>query len=188
MRNWYWKPMLGAGLLLTGLYALNPLNTATLDPRARLLGLTTYSIPSRSMAPTLEVGDYIAVSTAAYGFSEPKRGDVVVFNAPNSQGINYVKRITALPGDRVAINHSQLLINGLPVTEPYLNPDQSHATAQTTEMPERVIADGELFVLGDNRNNSNDSRFFGTVPRASLIGRVMGIWYSGEMGRIGVID
>lgn len=64
MRNWYWKPMLGAGLLLTGLYALNPFNTATLDPRARLLGLTTYSIPSRSMAPTLEVGDYIAASTA----------------------------------------------------------------------------------------------------------------------------
>lgn len=77
MRNWYWKPMLGAGLLLTGLYALNPLNTATLDPRARLLGLTTYSIPSRSMAPTLDAGDYIAVSTAAYGFSEPQRGDVV---------------------------------------------------------------------------------------------------------------
>ena len=68
--------MLGAGLLLTGLYALNPFNTATLDPRARLLGLTTYSIPSRSMTPTLEVGDNIAVNTAAYGFSEPQRGDV----------------------------------------------------------------------------------------------------------------
>jgi signal peptidase I len=172
MRIGFWKLFTAFGLLLAAVYLLNPFGIPSLDPRARLLGLVSYSMPSNSMAPTLKRGDFIVVSVWTYALGEPQRGDLAVFEAPHTPKVNYVKRVMGLPGDRVAMRDGQLFINGQALAEPYLNPDQSHATPDSLNMEERLVPEGEFFMLGDNRHNSNDSRYWGMVERDKLIGRV----------------
>lgn len=135
-------------------------------------------IPSGAMEPTLKVGDRILINKTAYLATTPQRGDIVTFVAPeaavsvclagaNSGSTNtvFIKRIVGLPGEQVEIRNQQVLINGQPIEEPYIlaKPDYQYG-------PKTVLANS-YFVLGDSRNNSCDSHYWGFVPKANITGK-----------------
>lgn len=165
-----------------------------------------FQIPSGSMLPTLEVGDFILVNKFAYGLrlpvagnkviaiDDPERGDVMVFKFPEDGKTNYIKRVIGLPGDHIRYRDKTLFINGeqvptefvasLPPVElrrEYLT-DASHEIFLTMGRRngagegEWVIPDDQYFVMGDNRDNSNDSRFWGMVPDELVVGKAFAIW------------
>lgn len=125
-----------------------------------------FRIPSESMSPTLEVGDSVLAAKFAYRVADPERGDLAVFNGPDGTTI---KRVVALPGDTVAVRDGVLVVNGEPKREPYVD---YNLTDSSFFGPERVPA-GHVFVMGDNRSNSRDSRAFGPVPEEDLTGKVL---------------
>jgi len=142
----------------------------------------------------------------------PKRGDIVVFRFPKDPTLDYIKRVIGLPGDRIGYYHKQVFINGVPVAqvsngryaggtqgesmtgEGLLTeelPGVSHQILVRTDDPsiregEFVVPNGQYFVMGDNRDNSNDSRFWGAVPEANLVGRAFFIWMSWDSSKPGV--
>jgi signal peptidase I len=187
----------------------------------RAFVVEAFQIPSGSMIPTLEVGDHIFVSKFSYGlsipftdtkilqYSQPERGDVIVFKFPQDHSTDYIKRVVGLPGDTVEVRQGQLYINGnqilrqrLPVRCHYSEisnagvPDDHdcehwietlgnrvHDTIlepshPAPDHPRMVIAPGEVFVMGDNRDNSYDSRKWGTVKMNLIKGRALIIWWS----------
>ena len=181
-----------------------------------------FNIPSGSMKPTLLVGDYIFVSKWSYGYSrhslpfspnifsgriwgsDPERGDVVVFKYPSDTSKDYIKRIIGLPGDKVQLQNSVILINGQPVervqqgeftdestgvTVPiYVETQANGNSYQTIDIQPNNYADstpvfdvpeGHYFFLGDNRDNSADSRFdVGMVPAENLVGKAQVLFLS----------
>ena len=156
-----------------------------------------FYIPSGSMLPQLQINDRVVVSKLAYRLHDPRRGDIVVFDEPGrrppddsslpekvlrgvlqSVGLaapstdEYIKRVLALPGERVEGKGGHVYVNGRRVVEPYLPPGQT-----TDDFPSRVVEDGRLWVMGDNRANSSDSRTFGTIPESDVVGRaVVRLW------------
>ncbi|MEA2240630.1 MAG: signal peptidase [Solirubrobacteraceae bacterium] len=126
-----------------------------------------FRIDSGSMLPTLRAGDRVLVDKRAYRDALPRRGDLVVFHAPRTGDVT-LKRAVGLPGDAVAIEDGVLVVNGGRRVEPYADPD---AIDSVYFGPVRVPA-GAVFVLGDNRADSIDSREFGAVSRGRLMGRV----------------
>src|SRR5918992_5051377 len=119
-----------------------------------------FYIPSQSMVPTLKVQDRVLVNKFIYRFTEPERGDIVVFESVEGGGEDLIKRVVGVPGDEISVRGGRLLVNGEPQRERYVNkkfPDSS-SSAPTT------VPQGHVFVMGDNRANSRDSRFFGPVP------------------------
>jgi signal peptidase I len=144
----------------------------------RLFALEPFRIPSDSMAPTLLPGDRVLVDKRAYRGGGARRGDLAVFRAPRTGEI-LLKRIVALAGDTVGIEDGVLVVDGRRPPEPYADPE---AIDSVYFGPVRVPA-GAVFVLGDNRANSEDSRQFGAVPTSRLIGRVRArIWPPGRWG------
>jgi signal peptidase I len=127
-----------------------------------------FRIPSESMVPTLEVGDRVLANKFIYRFTEPARGDVVLFDSVEEGSEDtLIKRVAGVEGDEIRVQGGTLFVNGEPQDEPYLNqyiPDQS-----TPYGPETVPKD-HVFVLGDNRGNSGDSRVFGPVPVENIKG------------------
>ncbi|MCE4067742.1 MULTISPECIES: signal peptidase I [Pseudomonas] len=180
----FWRNMAVPACLLGGLYILNPLGVPSQDPRLRLLGGSTFSIKSSSMTPGLQPGDYILVNAATYAFGEPVDGEVVVFRPPDNPAHIYIKRIAGRPGDRLRITGGKLFVNGREVTQSYLDASQNQRE-DSRRMQEQVVPEGQYFMLGDNRDNSQDSRYFGYVPRANLIGRAAYVWYAKDSTRIG---
>lgn len=169
-----------------------------------------FQIPSGSMLPTLEVGDFILVNKFAYGLrlpvigtkvvsiNDPERGDVMVFKYPEDGKTNYIKRVVGLPGDRVRYRNKTLYINDEKVVSQFvarLPPvelkreqlgDTEHDIFLTMDgrsgagEGEWVIPDNQYFMMGDNRDNSNDSRFWGTVPDELIVGKAFAIWMHWE--------
>jgi signal peptidase I len=125
-----------------------------------------FRIPSESMSPTLETGDSVLAAKFAYRLAEPERGDLAVFDRPDGMTI---KRVVGLPGDTVGIRDGVLVVNGEPQREPYVD---YNLTDSSFFGPEKVPA-GHVFVMGDNRSNSRDSRVFGPVPEEDLTGKVL---------------
>lgn len=133
-----------------------------------------FLIPSSSMVPTLEVGDRVLVNKFVYRFSSPERGDIVVFTSPDADGIDLIKRVVAVGGQTVELREGTVYVDGQALDEPYVNdeiPDNF-----TSERPVRV-PQGEVWVMGDNRTNSRDSRYFGPQPVSSLLGKAFAIYW-----------
>jgi signal peptidase I len=141
--------------------------------------LEAFQVPSESMIPTLQVGDRFMANKFIYRFIEPKRGDIIVFRSVEGGEEDLVKRVVGLPGDEVTVQNGVLSLNGERQEEPYLNkrsPDSGFYGP--TRVPE-----GHVFVIGDNRGNSRDSRFFGPVPMENVEGEaVVAFW---PLSRIG---
>lgn len=131
-------------------------------------------IESISMEPTLYENDLVLVNKIVYKFSEPKRGDVIVFHFPPEPDIEpYIKRVIGLPGDVVKVADSQVYINGSPIQESYIQ-------ARPLYDGEWEVPQGALFVLGDNRNRSSDSHQWGMVPLENVIGRAEVVYFPFE--------
>ena len=141
--------------------------------------IQTSVIQYSSMEPTLDVGQRVLINKVVYYFHEPERGDVIVFHPPNSQRSDYIKRIIALPGDIVEVKMGVVYVNGSPIDEPYIKDQPSYSLHPQT------IPENSYFVLGDNRNNSNDSHNGWTVPRQNIIGKAwLSIWPPRQWGLV----
>ncbi|HEY3141758.1 MAG TPA: signal peptidase I [Acidimicrobiales bacterium] len=145
---------------------------AALGAAVFTLGFKRYLVPSVSMEPTLQQGDHVWVNQLAYRFDDVEAGDVVILDtpgdAPSDVGL-IVKRVVALAGDRIEARPSGgVYVNGRRLDEPYLAPD-----TRTRSLPLQRVPDGQVFVLGDNRDQSQDSRVFGPVDEDAVVGRVM---------------
>lgn len=160
-----------------------------------------FYIPSGSMTPTLLVNDRVVVSRVAYDLHDPRRGDIVVFVAPNQEAArakdddrilpwrivhgffetvglaqpsaeDFIKRVIGLPGETVEGRAGQIYIDGRPLSEPYLT-----GVPSIGDFAEVTVPEGHLWVMGDNRGGSSDSRFFGPIPESSVVGRAVArVW------------
>ncbi len=186
----------------------------------RAFVIEAFQIPSGSMIPTLEIGDHIFVSKFSYGigipftykkvlqFGTPKRGDVIVFRYPLDPEIDYIKRVVALPGERVEIRKNEVFVNGKSMAREHVKGPCSYEdtppsrreyncerwienldgkehsvihNANSMPPPDwtgNVVPPNHVFVMGDNRDNSNDSRVWGTVPMELIKGRALIVWWS----------
>jgi signal peptidase I len=161
-----------------------------------------FKIPTGSMEENLLIGDHLIVNKMLYAptatelekklapVREVKRGDVVVFKFPNEPERDFIKRVIALPGERIRIEHKKVFINGEPLDEPYAHflevpgtDENVYSDPRGDDMHEIVVPPGHYFVMGDNRDNSHDSRFWGTLPGELLKGRALMIYWSYESGR-----
>ncbi len=139
--------------------------------------IQSFVVVGVSMEPSFEEGQRLLINKAVYRFREPARGDVIVFHPPNNQRTDYIKRIIALPGDTVEIKEGVVYVNGSNLYEPYIEDPPSYTLRQ------KEIPDNNYFVLGDNRNNSNDSHNDWTVKRKDIIGKAwLSIWPPSEWG------
>jgi signal peptidase I len=129
-----------------------------------------FRIEGDSMEPNLHNGEYVLIDKISYLLHPPERGDVVVFTPPNNER-DYIKRVIGLPGDTVEVKGGQVYVNGDVLDEPYLK-NLIH-----TDTPARVVEAGRYFVMGDNRNNSSDSRAFGTITPQSIVGRAWLVYW-----------
>jgi signal peptidase I len=136
----------------------------------RAFVVESYLIREHSMEPTLFHGERVLVTKISYRFAEPKAGDIVVFAHPEEE-VDLVKRVVGLPGQTVEVVSGRLYVDGEPVDEPYVRRPGSGDAASMT-VPEEY-----LFVMGDNRVNSKDSRYFGPVPRANVKGRAWLVYW-----------
>lgn len=153
---------------------------------ASVAGPGYYEVPSASMDPTLRVGDTLLVDTRYYRTHAPARGEVAAYTNPRQPGVTFIKRIVALGGDTIAVSGGHVVIEGKPVAEPDVN--VGDPASSQNNMPETAVPAGFVFVLGDNRENSADSRqadTHGPVPVGSLIGRATELVFSSELRRFG---
>jgi signal peptidase I len=127
-------------------------------------------VDGASMLPTLTNGELVIVNKLAYRLGEPSRGDIIVFHFPVDPSQEFIKRVIGLPGDQVSIHKGAILINGQRLDEPYL-------PVTTNYDGDWTVGEDQLFVLGDNRNNSLDSHNWGTVPMDYVIGKALFIYW-----------
>jgi len=141
-----------------------------------------FYIPSGSMEETLQIGDRVLVNKLSYQFGDIDRGDIVVFHKPESAGESdvddFIKRVVGLPGETLRAIDGVVYIDGRPLAEPYLA--EGIVTNQLTEI---TVPEGHVFVMGDNRTLSRDSRFFGPIPMDSIVGEAfVRLWPPGAFG------
>jgi signal peptidase I len=149
--------------------------TPNLEDREMLLvDRNAYLHFDASMVDSLLPGDQTAGGSQWYLFGPPQRGDIIVFNPPVNSSKPYIKRIIGLPGDHVTFSNGSVMINGVALPEDYI---QQKTRCQRDEYCDVVVPQGDVFVLGDNRGNSSDSRVFGPVSVDSIIGKAwIGYW------------
>jgi signal peptidase I len=127
-------------------------------------------VDGASMEPTLQSGEFVIVNKLAYVLGKPKLGDVIVFHFPRDPEQEYIKRVIGLPGDHIEIKEGRVFIDGEPLEEDYISASPVYQV--TVDVPE-----DELFVLGDNRNNSSDSHSWGSVPLDYVVGKAVLIYW-----------
>lgn len=131
----------------------------------------SFVVRGSSMEPTLHDGERLLVSKFIYRFHPPRPGDIIVFRSPENPREDLIKRVIAVEGQKVEVNHGRAIVNDRPKEEPYISgPDDTSLAPQ--EVPR-----GRIFVLGDNRPNSTDSRRIGTIDRAVVKGKAVLIWW-----------
>lgn len=142
--------------------------------------MRTYFIPSESMLPTLQKKDYIIVNKLVYRFKKPVRNDIVVFVPPiKDEKRHFIKRVIGLPGETIKVEDGKVYINGTPLDEPFIK------EPPRLDYGERKIDDDKLLVMGDNRNDSDDSRSWGFLPISRVEGKAVFIWWPPQ--RIGIL-
>ncbi len=130
-------------------------------------------VKGESMVPTFDTGDYIFTSKITYRLRPIHRGDIIVFKAPRNPDIEYIKRVIGLPGDKIRVTGGSVFLNDIELTEPYTNSRTGVWLGGFIQDNQVVtVPSGEIFVLGDNRDRSSDSREFGFVPIQTIIGQV----------------
>jgi signal peptidase I len=155
-----------------------------------------YNIPAGSMLPTIQIGDDIFVNRLTYKFYAPKPGDLVVFPLPQKPKIEFLKRIVAVGGDKVKIRNKKLYVNGVEEKGPYVEYTDNRILKEKTSPRDNLgpvtVPRGSVFVIGDNRDNSYDSRFFGFINQDQIQGKAMIVYWSWDKrdkkvrwGRIG---
>jgi signal peptidase I len=127
--------------------------------------IQTYEVFQTSMEPNFFEGQRVVVNKAVYWFGEPQRGDVIIFKAPDGRNEEFIKRVIGLPGDTIKIDSGTIYINGVKLEEPYVKRSFSYS------LPEEKVPDSSYFVLGDNRDVSNDSHRGWFMPGENLIGK-----------------
>ena len=168
----------------------------------KIFAFQAFKIPSASMEDNLLTGDHIIVNKFIYGpkdavsrglvpLRDPKRGDVIVFRYPEDPDVDFVKRVIGMPGETVAIKDKKVYVNGAPIDEPYVVFDDPRVYPPGLFLPEpyrsrdhfgpAVVPEGHYFAMGDNRDHSRDSRYWGFVPRALIRGRAFMVYWSFEI-------
>lgn len=166
---------------------------------ARIFAFQAFKIPSGSMEDNLLIGDHIVVNKFIYGPKAPvlsgllplrdvERGDVIVFRFPEQPEVDFVKRVIGLPGETIFIHDKKIYIDGRPLDEPYAVFDDPQVYPSGSFLPEPWrsrdqfgpfdIPEGQYFAMGDNRDHSHDSRYWGTVPRTLIKGRAFMVYWS----------
>ena len=141
----------------------------------RTFVVQAFTIPSGSMIPTLLVGDYILVNKFIYRFKDPVRGDVIVFKYPWDEKRDFIKRVVGLGGEEIVIKGRAVFVNGKPVDDPHAFFVDS---VTTQEYGPVVVPPGSYFVMGDNRDNSQDSRYWGFLKREKIRGKAFMVYWS----------
>lgn len=163
----------------------------------RTFVIQAFKIPSGSMLPTLQIGDHLLVNKFLYGvrvpftgkvlipIKDPKHGDVIVFRFPEDRKVDYIKRVIGVPGDRIEIKNKQLMINGKKIDDPngHFNSSASLPAGMSPKdnFGPVTVPEGKLFMMGDNRDNSYDSRFWGYVDNADVLGKAIIIYWSWDL-------
>lgn len=148
----------------------------------RYIFLGVYTIPTGSMLETLQIGDNIFVNQLAYTFSDPKHDDIVVFEYPIEPSKDFIKRVIGVPGDKIKISGKTVYRNGEELKPDYVKFDDSVPADPTIE-EEFIVPKDNYLVMGDNRDNSYDGRYWGFVKRDKIIGKAFMIyWSSGPDG------
>ena len=166
---------------------------------ARIFAFQAFKIPTGSMEDNLKIGDHIIVNKFIYGpassvwmkmlpLRDPKRGDIIVFRYPLQPDTDFVKRVIGMPGDTIEIRDKVVSVNGKAVPEPYVLHVDSNVFPRQPALPEPyrsrdqfgpyTVPDGQYFAMGDNRDRSSDSRYWGTVPRSMIKGRAFMVYWS----------
>jgi signal peptidase I len=139
-------------------------------------------VDGESMVPTLASGEYVIVSRLSYRIGAPQRGDIIVFHFPRDPQEEYIKRVIGLSGDEVQVQNGQVYINGSLLDESYIHIKMDYSGTWT-------VPAGQLFVLGDNRNNSSDSHDWGTVPMDYVVGKaILVYWPPLDWGLVGHVS
>ena len=135
-------------------------------------------VEGNSMEPSLHDAEFVVVNSLAYRWAEPRRGDIVVFRFPLDLQRRFIKRIIGLPGDTIRVEAGQVYVNGQLLEEPYI-------AAPPRYTGQWEVGDQEVFVLGDNRNNSSDSQNWGMLPVEDILGKaILVYWPPSELGLI----
>jgi len=158
-----------------------------------------FKIPSGSMLPTLQIGDHLLVSKFSYGVrlpvigtslisrQGPAQGDVVVFRFPRDRSLDYIKRVVAIGGDTIEVRDKQVFLNGQQVENPHAHfttrEIMSAAAGPRDNFGPVTVPDGKIFVMGDNRDNSYDSRFWGFVDLQDVLGKALIIYWSWDVDK-----
>ena len=166
------------------IFILHTALIATVEPSETF---RSYRAPSASMSTTVEADDHFITELNPYKEKKPQRGDVVVFISPTEEGKDYMKRVIALAGESVAINDGVVFIDGEPITEAYANHSAKIPKGATRikNFGPAKVPDGHLFLMGDNRNASYDSRHFGMIKTRDVLGKALYIYYSKDLSRVG---
>jgi signal peptidase I len=153
----------------------------------RTFVVQAFKIPSGSMLPTLQIGDHLLVNKFLYWFTDPQRGDVIVFKFPQDEGRDFIKRVIALPGDKVEVRGKRVYVNDKPVQESYavhLDPSmQENPHSPRDNFAPVQAPPGQLFMMGDNRDYSMDSRFWGFLDIKKIKGKAFIIYWSWDRER-----
>ncbi|MFN2448415.1 MAG: signal peptidase I [Candidatus Baltobacteraceae bacterium] len=168
LRQMHWRSVFSATLQLAALGAL-----------ALAFFMRTPQVSGLSMAPHIAPGEIVLINTMAYRLGKPSRGDIIAFRHETPAPETFIKRIVGLPGDRVRILNGRVYVNARTLAEDYVR------FGDRRSFPEVRVPQGALYVLGDNRADSEDSRFFGVVPENAVLGKVLaGIWPAGHLGAL----
>ena len=154
----------------------------------RTFVVQAFWIPSGSMVPTLLPGDRVLVAKFWYWFQEPKRGQIMVFKYPVDPQRDFVKRIVGLPGDVIEVRDGVVIVNGTSLSEPYVRNRDMFTLTESPVFPKIpfTVPKDSFFVMGDNRPNSQDSRFWGFVPMQNVRGPAFVRYW--PLDRIGLME